>query len=121
MAQKKRNHEEDKRLAAKTEAEKLLKAGFIAKARYSTWLANVVMVKKVSGKWRMCVDYKDLNKACPKDSYPLPNIDRLVDGAADHKILSFLDAYSGYNQISMHHNDREKTAFTTEAQITSTR
>ena len=91
-----------------------MKAGFIAEARYSTWLANVVMVKKSSGKWRMCVDYKDLNKACPKDSYPLPNIDRLVDGAAGHKILSFLDAYSGYNQISMHHSDRGKTAFTTD-------
>jgi len=114
VAQKKRNHGEDKRLAARSEAEKLLKAGFIAEARYSTWLANVVMVKKSSGKWRMCVDYKDLNKACPKDSYPLPNIDQLVDGAAGHKILSFLDAYSGYNQISMHHNDRGKTAFTTD-------
>ena len=97
VAQKKRNYGEDKRLAARSEAEKLLKAGFIAEARYSTWLANVVMVKKSSGKWWMCVDYKDLNKACPKDSYPLPNIDRLVDGAAGHKILSFLDAYSGYN------------------------
>ena len=72
------------------------------------------MVKKASGKWWMCVDYKDLNKACPKDSYPLPNIDRLVDGAAGHKVLSFLDAYSGYNQISMHHSDRGKTAFTTD-------
>ena len=73
------------------------------------------MLKKASGKWRMCVDYKDLNKACPKHSYPLPNIDRLVDGAAGHKILSFLDAYSGYNQISMHHSDRGKTAFTTDS------
>ena len=62
----------------------------------------------------MCVDYKDLNKVCPKDSYPLPNINRLVDGAAGHKILSFLDAYSGYNQISMHHSDMGKTAFTTD-------
>jgi len=62
----------------------------------------------------MCVDYKDLNKACPKDSYPLPKIDRLVDGAAGHKVLSFLDAYSGYNQISMHPKDKEKTAFTTD-------
>jgi len=114
VAQKKRNYGEDKRLAARSEADKLLKAGFIAEARYSTWLANVVMVKKSSSKWRMCVDYKDLNKACPKDSYPLPNIDRLVDRAAGHKILSFLDAYSGYNQISMHHSVRGKTAFTTD-------
>ena len=75
MAQKKRNHGKDKRLVARIEAEKLVKAGFTAEARYSTWLANVVMVKKASGKWRMCVNYKDLNKACPKDSYPLSNIE----------------------------------------------
>jgi len=73
------------------------------------------MVKKANGKWRMCVDYTDLNKACPKDSYPLPTIDRLVDGAADHQILSFLDAYSGYNQIQMYHRDWEKTAFRTDS------
>ena len=71
------------------------------------------MVTKLNNKWRMCVDYKDLNKACPKDSYTLPNIDQLVDGAAEHKILSFLDDYSGYNQISMHPKDKEKTTFTT--------
>jgi len=62
----------------------------------------------------MCVDYKDLNKACSKDSYPLPNIDRLVDGAVGHKILSFLGAYSGYNQISMHPKNKEKTTFMTD-------
>jgi len=59
----------------------------------------------------MCTDYTDLNKACPKDSYPLPNIDRLVDGAAGHKYMSFLDAFSGYNQISMHPSDVVKTVF----------
>jgi len=78
-----------------------------------TWLANVVMVTKSNDNWRMCVDYKNLNSACPKDTYPLPNIDRLVDGAADHKILSFLDAYSDYNQISMHPRDKKKTTFMT--------
>jgi len=92
-----------------------VQAGFIQKACYTTWLANVVMVKKSNGKWRMCVDYTNLNKACPKDSYPLPTIDRLVDEAADHQILSFLDAYSGYNQIQMHNHDREKTAFKTDS------
>ena len=61
----------------------------------------------------MCVDYRNLNSACLMDSYPLPNIDRLVDGVADHKILSFLDAYSGYNEISMHPRDKEKTSFMT--------
>jgi len=72
------------------------------------------MVKNTSNKWRMCVDYTNLYKACPKDSYPLPSIDRLVDGAVGHKILSFLDAYSGYNQISMHPRDKEKTALMTD-------
>lgn len=62
----------------------------------------------------MCVDFTDLNKTFPKDSYPLPSIDRLVDGASGHVILSFLDAYSGYNQIPMHAPDQEKTAFITE-------
>jgi len=71
-------------------------------------------VKKANGKWRMCVDYTDLNKACPRDAYPLPNIDRLVDGAAGNKVLSFLDAYSGYNQIPMAVSDMHKTAFITD-------
>ena len=98
----------EKRLAAKEEAEKLLSVGFIREARYTTWLANVVMVTKPNGNWRMCVDYRNINSACPRDTYPLPNIDRLVDRAADHKIMSFLDAYSGYNQISMHRGTRRK-------------
>jgi len=62
----------------------------------------------------MCIDYTHLNKVCPKDAYPLPSIDRLVDGATDHKVLSFLDACFGYNQIRMHPADREKTAFITD-------
>jgi len=62
----------------------------------------------------MCTDYTHLNRACPKDAYPLPSIDRLVDGAAGHKVLSFLDAYSGYNQIRMNPTDREKTGFITD-------
>ena len=113
ISQKKRDYGDEKCLVAKAEAEKLLSTRFIREARYRTWLANVVMVTKPNGNWRMCVDYINLNSACPKDSYPLPNIDRLVDGAAGHKILSFLDAYSGYNQISMHPKDKEKTTFMT--------
>jgi len=62
----------------------------------------------------MCVDYKDLNKACRRDAYPLPNIDRLVDGAVRNKVLTFLDAYSGYNQIPMAAFDMNKTAFITD-------
>jgi len=66
------------------------------------------MVKKANGKWRMCVDYTDLNKACPKDCYALPSIDQIFNGAVGHTILSFLDAYSWYNQIQMHPRDKEK-------------
>ncbi|XP_030963996.1 uncharacterized protein LOC115985174 [Quercus lobata] len=88
-------------------------ARFIQEVYYPDWLANVVMVKKANGKWRMCVDFTDLNKACPKDSYPLPRIDQLVDSTAGHKLLSFMDAFSGYNQIRMDEADQEKTSFVT--------
>ena len=79
------------------EVEKLLKACFLMEVFYLDWLANVVMVKKNNGKWRMCVNFTDLNKAYPKDSFPLPKIDQLVDSIAGHKLLSFMDAFSGYN------------------------
>jgi hypothetical protein len=71
------------------------------------------MVKKNTGKWRMCVDFTNLNKACPKDSFPLPRIDQLVDSTAGHKLLTFMDTFSGYNQIMMDKNDQEKTSFIT--------
>ena len=71
------------------------------------------MVKKTNGKWRMCVDFTDINKVCPKDSYPLPRIDQLVDSTAGHKLLSFMDAFSRYNQIRMDEADQEKTSFVT--------
>ena len=71
------------------------------------------MVKKSSGKWRMCVDFIDLNNACPKDSFPLPRIDQLVDSTIGHKLLTFMDAFLGYNQILMKEEDQEKTAFVT--------
>ena len=88
-------------------------AKFIREVYYPDWLANVVMVKKANGKWRMCVDFTDLNKAYPKDSYPLPRIDQLVDSTAGHRLLSFMDAFFGYNQIRMDEADQEKTSFVT--------
>jgi hypothetical protein len=90
------------------EVDKLLTANFIREVFYPDWLANVVMVKKNTGKWRMYIDFTDLNKACPKDSFPLPRIDQLVDSTAGHKILTFMDAFSGYNQIVMDESDQEK-------------
>ena len=74
----------------------------------------MVLVKKANGKWRMCVDFTNLNKACPKDSHLLPSIDALVDSASGCRILSFLDAFLGYNQIKMHPGDECKIAFMTE-------
>ena len=70
------------------EVNKLLAADFIHKVYYSDWLANVVLVKKANGKWRICVNFKDLNKTCPKDSFPLPKIDQLMDTTAGHKLLT---------------------------------
>ncbi|KAK0588280.1 hypothetical protein LWI29_037133 [Acer saccharum] len=82
-------------------------------AQYPEWIANVVMVPKTNGKWRMCVDYADLNRVCPKDNFPLPKIDQLVNSTAGNMTLSFMDAFSGYNQITMHPSDQEKTSFIT--------
>ena len=73
-----------------------------------------MLVPKPNGKWRTCVDFTDLNKACPKDCFPLPRIDQLVDATAGHEVLSFMDAYSGYNQITMHPPDEEHTSFRTD-------
>ncbi|KAH9727588.1 Ribonuclease H [Citrus sinensis] len=104
---------EERYEAINGEVEKLLRAGFIREVSYPEWISNVVLVKKTNGKWRMCVDFTDLNKACPKDSFPLPKIDQLVDSTAGHGLLSFMDAFSGYNQIPMYEQDEESTAFIT--------
>jgi len=104
----KRKFNEEQCLVVAEETQILLSAGHIREIQYPEWLANVVLVKKANGKWRMCVDFTDLNKACPKDSYPLPNIDALVDSASGCKMLSLLDAFSGYNQIKMHPGTRAK-------------
>jgi len=102
VRQRRRKFNKERCLIVKEETQKLLSAGHIREIQYPEWLANVVLVKKANRKWRMCVDFTDLNKACPKDSYPLPHIDALVDSASGCKMLSFLDAFSGYNQIKMH-------------------
>jgi len=97
--------------AANAKVQKLLKVGFILECQYSEWIFNVVLAKKPNGTWRMCVDFMDLNKACPKDSYPLPKIDKVVDATAGHALLSFMDAFSEYHQIPLCPDDQEKIAF----------
>uniref|UniRef100_A0A2N9GA36 Integrase catalytic domain-containing protein n=1 Tax=Fagus sylvatica TaxID=28930 RepID=A0A2N9GA36_FAGSY len=90
-----------------------LNIGFEHRPIYPMWLSNTVVVKKKNGKWRVCIDFTDLNKACPKDPFPLPRIDQLVDSASGHAQLSFLDAFQGYHQIPMNDADQDKTTFIT--------
>jgi hypothetical protein len=94
-----------------TEVEKLKQANFIKDVRFPSCVSNVVMVRKHDGRWRMCVDFTNLNKACPKDSFPLPRINLLVDSMVKHEVLSSLDTFLGYNQIQMVELDKEKTTF----------
>jgi hypothetical protein len=113
VKQKRRVFAPKRNNAIMEEVDKLLAANFIREVFYPDWLANIVMVQKNTGKWRMCVDFTDLNKACPKDSFPLPRIDQLVDSTAGHKILTFMDAFSRCNQIVMDKSNQEKTSFIT--------
>ena len=92
---------------------KVKRAGAIKEVFYLKWLANTMVVEKKSGKWSVCVDFTDLNKVCPKDPFPMPRIDQLVDAIAGHPRMSFLDAFQGYHQIPLALEDQEKTAFVT--------
>ena len=95
VKQKRRSFAPKRQKAINEEVGKLLQAGAIREFEYPNWLANVVLVKKANGKWRLCIDFTDINKACPKDSFPLPRIDLIVDVTAGHELLSFMDAFSG--------------------------
>ena len=112
VRQRRRKFNEERWQVIKEETRKLLSIDHIKEIQFREWLANVV--KKANGKLRMCVDFTDLHKACPKDSYPLPSIDDLVDSASGCKLLNFLNVFSGYNQIKMHPRDECKTTFMTE-------
>ena len=113
IKQKRRSFAPERQKAINEEVGKLLQAGAIREVEYPEWLANVVLVEKANGKWRLCIDFTDINRACPKDSFPLTRIDLIVDATAGHELLSFMDAFSGYNQISMDLDDQEKTSFVT--------
>ncbi|KAL0413601.1 UNVERIFIED_CONTAM: Retrovirus-related Pol polyprotein from transposon gypsy [Sesamum radiatum] len=117
MKQKKKTFGAERNKIIEEEVKKLLEAGYVSEVQYTDWLANVVVVPKASGKWRMCTDFTDLNKACPKDPYPLPRIDLLVDSTAGYELFSMMDAYQGYHQIFMAEEDRIKTSFITDQGI----
>ena len=96
----------------------MLDARFIEECLYLEWPGNVVLVKKPQpGKWRMCIDFTSLNKCCPKDFYPLPRIDQLVDSTAGYALLSCMDAFSSYHQIFMDPTDKEKTTFICSSRV----
>jgi hypothetical protein len=95
----------------KKELEKMLEAGFIRPCRYAEWISSVVPVQKKDGRWRVCVDFRDLNRATPKDEYPMPIVETLINTAAGHKILNFMDGNAGYNLIFITPEDIHKTAF----------
>jgi hypothetical protein len=96
---------------------KRLAAGFIRERKHPVWLANPVHVPKKTSGLRMCIDYIDLNKHCPKDPFSLPRIDQVVDSTVGSVLLCFLDCYSGYHQIALHLDDDDKTAFITPHNI----
>jgi hypothetical protein len=110
---------DDRRKAIGEEVARLIAAGFIMEVLHPDWLSNPVMVEKKKDEpaivkiWRMCVDYTNLNKACPKDPFPLPQIDQVIDSTAGCELLSFVDAYSGFHQIPWYQLDQIKTSFIT--------
>ena len=105
VTQKRLSLAPDRSMAACKEVDKLVEARILRKVKYHTWVANPVMVRKFDGSWRMCMDFKDLNKACPKDFYTLPEIDWKVNSLTGFKYKCFLDAYKGYHQIQTHIKD----------------
>jgi hypothetical protein len=105
VKQRLHHFDEEKRKVIGEEIHKLLEAGFIKEVHHPEWLANPILVNKKSGKWRMCVDYTSLNKACPKVPFPLPCIDQIIDSTTGCETLLFLDAYSEYHQIKMKESD----------------
>ena len=95
----------------KAEIEKLLKAGFIYLVPLMKWVSNIIPVNKKQGTIRVCIDFRDLNKACPKDNFPTQHIDQIIDNCAESVIFSFMDGFSGYNQIDILPTDQHNKTF----------
>lgn len=106
--------DDERKKALKEEVDHLKENKFIRDAYYPEWIDNPVLVPKPNGKWQTYIDYSDLNKACPKHYFSLPRIDQLVDATTGYETMSFMDAYSGFNQINMHPSDQEHISFVTD-------
>ncbi|GJT84977.1 hypothetical protein Tco_1066694 [Tanacetum coccineum] len=117
VRQKKRGQAPERNKAICKEVENLVNVGIMKEVHYHSWLSNPVMVKKHDNSWRMCVDFKELNKACPKDGYPLPEIDWKVESLCEYPFKCFQDAYKGCHQIKMAKEDEENTVFITSQGI----
>jgi hypothetical protein len=117
VKQKLHRFAKDRNEVIRVEILKLLVAGFIRECKNPVWLANPVLVPKKISQWRMCIDYTDLNRHCPKDPFPLPRIDQVVDFTAGSVLLCFLDCYLGYHQIALKISDQDKTTFITPHDI----
>jgi hypothetical protein len=117
VKQKLRCFVKDRKEVIRVEILNLLATGFICECKNSVWLANPVLVPKKTGQWRMCIDYTDLNRHCPKDPFPLLHIDQVIDSTAGSALLCFLDCFSGYHQIALKVSDQDKTAFITSHDI----
>ncbi|KAL0294019.1 UNVERIFIED_CONTAM: Transposon Ty3-G Gag-Pol polyprotein [Sesamum radiatum] len=115
VKQKKRHFGPEKDKIIQVKVDKLIEAGHIEKIQFPGWLSNVVLVSKTGGNWRMCIDFRDLNKVCPKDFYPLPRIDQLMDFISECELLSMMDASQGYHQIMLALENRKKVSFITSA------
>jgi hypothetical protein len=111
--QRLRKMSDEKTEATKAEVHRLLEANFIEPIAYPTWITNVVMVQKKSGKWSMCIDFTSLNKVCPKNNFPLPRINKIVNSTAGCEVMSLHDCFSGYHQIYMKEEDKASTSFIT--------
>src|SRR4051812_26130015 len=99
--------------AIEKEVQKLIDSGFVCEEQHPDWVANIVPVTQKNGSIRICIDLQNLNDACPKDEFPLPVTDIMVDNTGDDEMMSFMDGFSGYNQIKMHPDDERHTAFRT--------
>jgi hypothetical protein len=117
VKQKLRRFAKDRKEVIRVEVLKLLAVGFIRECKTLVWLTNPVLVPKKTSQWRMCIDYTDLNRHCPKDPFPLLRVDQVVDSTAGSALLCFLDCYLGYHQIALMVSDQDKTAFITPHDI----